>query len=251
MKKHQLIRIGSLAAGEAFALFSVIRFWPLGEWTRTALAAVTMVLLLLPAAAERLLKRRLRTEVYVLCLLYALGAMMGHSYRFYYYIPWWDGLLHFVGGVMFALVGIQLISLQKSGEKHGLWMTALFGLCFSMAISLLWEFFEYAMDSFFGMDMQNDSLVHAITSYQLGPGPGMLGHTGSIREVVIDGQSLGLNGYLDIGLHDTMSDTLLESAGAMLAAAGFLIGKGRRSVFLPYPTGEEACFAELSEGAAL
>ncbi len=49
---------------------------------------------------------------------------------------------------------------------------ALLAFCFSMTVGVLWEFFEFFMDSFFGMDMQKDTVVHAIhLSPWTPPGP--------------------------------------------------------------------------------
>ncbi|MCR5136515.1 MAG: hypothetical protein K6C12_05400 [Oscillospiraceae bacterium] len=227
--QERKIRLGLLAASEAFALFSTIFFLPGREWTRTALAAVTVLLLLLPEAAER--GRRLSMPFYVLCLFYALGAMLGHSYKLYYKILRWDELLHLLGGFLFALVGFEIARSITGSGRDSLWFSALFGLCFSMAIALVWEFFEYGMDTFFGMDMQNDTVVHSIVSYQLGTELGVTGGFPAIHQVVIDGTPLALEGYLDVGLHDTMADSLVETLGAVLAVICYVAGKGETALF--------------------
>ncbi len=230
-QKERKIRLALLTLSEAFTVVSTIVFLPGKEWTRWALSAVTILLLLLPEAAERIIGRRLRLPFYVLCLFYALGAMLGHSYKFYYKILRWDELLHLLGGFLFALVGFEIAQRVFGDGKHSLWFSALFGLCLSMAISLAWEFFEYGMDSFFGMDMQNDSVVRSIISYQLGPEMGVTGGFPEVHQVVIDGTPLALNGYLDIGLHDTMADTLVETFGATLATICYAVSKGKTTLF--------------------
>lgn len=230
-QKERIIRFALLAASEAFALISTIIFLPGKEWTRWALSAVTILLLLLPETAERISGHRLRLSVYVLCIFYALGAMLGHSYKLYYKILCWDELLHLIGGFLFALVGFEIAQSITGNGKSNLWFPALFGLCFSMAIALAWEFFEYGMDSFFNMDMQNDTVVHSIVSYQLGTEMGVTGGFPEIHQVVIDGTPLALEGYLDIGLHDTMADSLVETLGAVLAVICYGISKGKASLF--------------------
>lgn len=215
---------------ELFTLYSFLCFLAQGEWTRTALAGVTVLLLLAPRMLERMANRSLRLYAYVICIFYALGSMLGHSYGFYYRFAWWDKLLHLIGGVMFALLGFQIPALIRRTDDNNLWLCALFGLCFSMAVALLWEFFEYGMDTFFDMDMQNDTIIHSIHSYQLGTAPGVEGHIENISEVLIDGRSMGLTGYLDIGLHDTMSDTLIESLGALLAMLCTVLDKARHPI---------------------
>ncbi len=243
-KKERSIRLVLLAASEGFAFLSTFFFLREGEWTRTALAAVTIILLLLPEAAERVFKRRLKLPFYVLCAFYALGAMLGHSYKLYYKILRWDELLHLLGGFLFAMVGFELAQSIASNGKSSLWFSVLFGLCFSMAIALAWEFFEYGMDTFFGMDMQNDTVVHSIVSYRLGTEMGMTGSFPDIHQVVIDGTPLALDGFLDIGLHDTMADALVETLGAVLAAVCYANGRGRAALF---QREAEPCPAALCE----
>lgn len=229
--KERGIRLGLLVASEAFAIISSFYFLHGTEWTRTALAAVTVLLLLLPVAAERITGKTLSMPFYVLCLFYALGAMLGHSYKLYYKILRWDELLHLIGGFLFALVGFEIARSITGNGKYSLWFSALFGLCFSMAIALAWEFFEYGMDTFFGMDMQNDTVVHSIVSYRLGTEMGVTGSFPEIHQVMINGTPLGLEGYLDVGLHDTMADSLVESLGAVLAVICYVAGKGKTALF--------------------
>lgn len=212
---------------ELFSIFSVIHFYSSGETDRILLCAVTIVLVMVPAAAERLFHCRLSTWLYVLCLMYALGAMLGHSYKFYYLLPGWDKLLHLTAGVVFAILGVFLPQLLDKGKEHSLLMKAAFALCFSMAVAVVWEFFEYGMDFFFHMDMQNDTVVSGINSYLLGTELGTLGSVAGIESVVVNGTALPVAGYIDIGLIDTMTDMLLESLGALLYVLIFVFDRGR------------------------
>ena len=76
-----------------------------------------------------------------------------------------------------------------------------------MTIGVLWEFFEFGMDFFLGTDMQKDTVIHAIHSVSLDPTlSNKVVTIPDIQDVVINGESLGLGGYLDIGLLDTMED---------------------------------------------
>ena len=38
-----------------------------------------------------------------------------------------------------------------------------------MTIGVVWEFFEFGMDMAFGLDMQKDTIIHAIHSVTLDP----------------------------------------------------------------------------------
>ena len=71
------------------------------------------------------------------------------------------------------------------------------------------------MDMIMELDMQKDTVIHTIRSVMLDPG----GHNvpyaiQNITDVAVNGQSLGLGGYLDIGLLDTMQDLIVNFIGA-------------------------------------
>ena len=87
--------------------------------------------------------------------------------------------------------------------------------CFSMTIGVLWEFFEFAMDQFFALDMQKDTIVHAIHSVTLDPTNTNTTITiDGITDTQVNGVDLGVGGYLDIGLIDTMEDLIVNFIGA-------------------------------------
>ena len=92
---------------------------------------------------------------------------------------------------------------------------AVVAFCFSMTIGVVWEFFEFAMDRFFLLDMQKDTVVHTISSVMLDPDGGNVPYMiRGITDTAVNGQKLGLGGYLDIGLIDTMKDLLVNFIGA-------------------------------------
>ena len=164
-RRENNIRNVVLLILESFNLFSVVFFILRGDGERILLCLATVLLLLLPVATERILRCRFSLPLYLLCMFYAIGAMLGHSWKFYYLFPGWDKLLHIIGGIVFAMLGIFLpCVIQGKALEHPL-MTALFALCFSVAVSAVWEFFEYGMDHFFAMDMQNDTVIYSLHSY--------------------------------------------------------------------------------------
>ena len=90
-------------------------------------------------------------------------------------------------------------------------------------------------------------------------------HIGDINSVIVNGKELGLGGYLDIGLLDTMKDLFVNFIGAVVfSIIGFFYvkkrGKGaftrqflpRRkgriaNKFIPKPKQEEADFLKIVE----
>ena len=234
INKENIIRNAVLACFELFTLFSVVFFTIRREGDRILLCAVTILLLLLPMAVERIFQCRLTLCWYILCMFYAIGAMLGHSWKLYYLLPGWDKLLHITGGIVFAAVGVYLPRLITGKDMESIFMTALFALCLSIAVSAIWEFAEYGMDRIFAMDMQSDTVVHSINSYILGDEPGVLGSIDQIQEISINGQDPGFGGYLDLGLIDTMNDMIVESAGAFLYVLIYARTGGKYQAFRPY-----------------
>ena len=225
-KTEKTLRIAVVAVGELLALGTALSLLTSGDYERLLLSFGTMVLVLLPALVERLFGSKINIAVYVFTVLYATGPMMGHCWKFYYTIPCWDRLLHLCGGVVFAILGYYVFERLSHGKASHL-SAVVFALCFSMAVSVLWEFVEYGADSFLGMDMQDDTVVYGITSYLLGEVRGMTGAIDNIQSVVIDGAALPMEGYIDVGLHDTMRDMLLETAGAAITCILLWLDRGK------------------------
>ena len=107
--------------------------------------------------------------------------------------------------------------------------TAIVAFCFSMTIGVVWEFFEFGMDQLAGFDMQKDTVIHVIRSVTLDPaGHNVPYEISGITETVVNGQELGLGGYLDIGLIDTMQDLIVNFIGAFVfSVIGFFYVKNR------------------------
>ena len=106
-------------------------------------------------------------------------------------------MLHFCGGVVFAMFGYYVVDLMNKGNNT-LLASISFAICFSVLVSVVWEFYEFGCDTFFHTDMQRDTLV---------------------------------NGNLDIGLMDTMRDMLFETGGAIVFGIYALIDKNRHPIF--------------------
>ena len=84
-----------------------------------------------------------------------------------------------------------------------------------MTIGVLWEFFEYFMDMVFHMNMLKDTIIteiHSIPIDQLGNLKSMV----DIQTTVVNGELLNINGYLDIGLIDTLNDLIVNFIGAFV-----------------------------------
>ena len=171
-------------------------------------------------------------EITVLCFIYA-AEVLGEVNAFYVVVPHWDTMLHTLNGFLAAAVGFAMVVLLNDDERLTFdlspFFLALMAFCFSMTIGVLWEFFEFAMDWFFHTDMQRDTVIQAIHSATLDATRSnrVVSITG-IQDVLINGESLGLGGYLDIGLIDTMKDLFVNFIGAVVfSVTGFFYAKSK------------------------
>ena len=98
-----------------------------------------------------------------------------------------------------------------------------------MTAGTVWEFFEFGVDTFLGKDMQKDTIVTTINSTLLsGNDTNAVTHISGIASTTVNGKDLGINGYLDIGLIDTMEDLVVNFIGAVVFSVfGFLYVKNR------------------------
>lgn len=232
-KREMLWRRITIVAGELFALATVIMLFAQKRYEHIPLAFGTMAMVLIPEMLEWIFQCKIVTPVYFYSRFYTIGPILGEAYQLYHTLTWWDKLLHISGGVLFALFGFFLFEKLARGSKKIVIGGVVFALCFSMALALTWEFFEFGMDCVFHTDMQHDTVITEIHSYVLGDGVGVIGSVDEISEVTINGESVPIQGYLDIGLIDSMMDMLLESLGALITAVILLAGRGRHRAFIP------------------
>ena len=205
---------------EAFCALSLVYSAVSGRNDKILICVSGMLLLLLPATAERLLRIKIAASMKCILLVYAIsGPVLGHVYRFYYTFRHWDKLMHILCGVFFAAFGYCLPDCTDCGRRHSRRLKLWSAFCLAMTVASLWEFFEFGMDVLIGTDMQNDTVLHGFTSYLLGSEPGITESLEGITEVAVNGVPLGIDGYLDIGLYDTMLDMIVCAAGA----AGFCL----------------------------
>ncbi len=134
-----------------------------GDWTQAAIALVSLGLTLIPALFARNLHVTLPPSYQILLLVFIfLAQFLGEMRDFYYRFWWWDILLHSSSGVLLGFVGFLLVYVLN--EADGIRMTlsplfiAIFGFCFALACGVIWEIFEFTMDSVLGTNMQKSGL---------------------------------------------------------------------------------------------
>lgn len=211
------------------AVLAVLVLELLGRrWMNVFLCVLTLVLFLLPSLVERRLKLELPGVLEIIVLLFIFAAeILGEIGEFYVKVDHWDTMLHTVNGFLMAAIGFSLIDVLNRDPRFHISLSPVFvafvAFCFSMTVGVVWEFFEYAMDSLFHMDMQKDAVVTVISSVSLNPeGANVPVVLRDITDTVIRhaaGETAVGGGYLDIGIHDTMKDLLVNCLGALVFSA--------------------------------
>lgn len=196
-----------------------------GNFQNALLCILSLVLFLLPDFAERTFKIDLPNILEIIIFLFIFSAeILGEINNFYGLFKNFDNILHTLNGFLCASIGFSLIYLlNENVESFHLspLFVALVSFCFSMTVGVMWEFFEYSMDNTFNLDMQKDEYIYNIKTVTLDPeNNNTVINVNNINHTIIYNQNnhelVKLNGYLDIGLHDTMKDLIVNFIGALV-----------------------------------
>lgn len=211
-----------------------------GDLNNALLCLLSLILLFAPLFIQNKFEITLPNDLEIAIYLFIFSAeILGEIDNFFGIIPYWDIILHTINGFLATAVGFSLVDLLNKNSKNinlSPFYLCLVAFCFSMTIGVLWEFFEYSCDKFLNVDMQKDTVIQKISSVALNP-------DGENKAVVVDdigktiiydtnGDVLQVidNGYLDIGLNDTIEDLFVNFIGAIVFSCfAFLDLKHNRS----------------------
>lgn len=139
--------------------------------------------------------------IFILC-----GTVLGEMFSLYYAIQHWDNLLHCGSGIMAGMLGsiVILNFFQRINFQNHIppIFVASAAVCFALCIGVVWEIYEFTVDSLLGLNMQK-----------------FLSHDGS--ELIGQG-----------ALVDTMQDLIIDTFGALIAAAVSYISLKRKKGWL-------------------
>lgn len=205
-----------------------------GNYEHAFLCVLSLVLFLMPSflTANFGIEFPSAMEIIVLLFIYA-AEILGEIQCYYIRYPYWDTMLHTMNGFLCAACGFGMVDVLNKNPKIKFNLSpaflAMVAFCFSMTIGVLWEFFEFACDLILHTDAQKDTVINSIHSVTLNPdGQNVPVTIDNISEVTVNGQSLGLGGYLDIGLIDTMKDLFVNFVGAVVfSIIGYFYVKSR------------------------
>ena len=204
----------------------------LGNISNVLMCILALILFTLPTIISEKFKIGIPSLLEGIIYLFIYStAILGEINNFYGRIHFWDTILHTLNGFLCAGIGFSLIDLLNQNSKRiklSPLYIAIVAFCFSMTIGILWEFFEFSADYFTKTDMQKDRIVSEISSVMLNKDNENIPiKVKDIERTEIyskDGTATTIeNGYLDIGLIDTMKDLFVNFLGAVVfSIIGFL-----------------------------
>ncbi len=194
-----------------------------GKYSNAFLCVLTIILFALPSVAEKKIGLKIPgpLEITVLFFIFAAG-ILGEIQSYYAKVPFWDSLLHTVNGFVMAAVGFSMIDLFNNSPRFHMRLSPAFvvltSFCFSVTIGTLWEFYEFAMDLFMKTDMQKDVILNSFATVFVNGGENPPAVFENIRKTVVytDNGIITFNGYLDVGITDTMKDLMVNFVGAAI-----------------------------------
>lgn len=142
------------------ALEAAVAAWR-GVWPAVFVTLVALALTVLPGHLASRMGLRLPPSFLAAIALFVLATLyLGEVYDFYDRFWWWDLVLHFGSAMGFGILGFLLILMLFHGDRYAAppWAVGALSFCLAMTVGVLWEIFEYAMDSLFGFNMMKSGL---------------------------------------------------------------------------------------------
>ena len=222
LNKKQFIAYSIL---RILVLLTAVRCAFTHNYESLAICVLTLVLFLLPSLFEQLLKIEIPPVFQIIIYLFIFAAeILGEVNKYYTAIPGWDTMLHTINGFLCAAIGFSLFNILNRGSKSmqlSPFYLSLVAFCFSMTVGVVWEFIEFTADQMFFLDMQKDFVVSSFASVTLDESNTQIPvRISEITRTIIEtknGDPVVIeDGYLDIGIIDTMKDLMVNFIGAIV-----------------------------------
>jgi uncharacterized membrane protein YjdF len=164
------------------------------NWTCLGLSILTLIVMLLPSIFERRFNLEIPSEFEIALILFIYAAMfLGEQQQFYDKFWWWDKMLHSISGLILGNIGFLIVNYLNRSNKMNIKLSPVFVAIFSFC-------FAVTMGA-----------IWEIYEYTMDKLFGFFMQRGS--------------------LDDTMTDLILDTAGALLfAILGYFHQKGEKNL---------------------
>lgn len=146
-------------------------------------------------------------------LIIFLGIPFGSYIGLFDKIWWYDVFMHCMSGMVCAIFGYDFaVIIQRKKGQCAATLAALFSIMFALSIAVGWEFYEFLMDTMHGTNLQLSKPGAETAGFDL---------------------SKYHNEYGYLGLFDTMTDMISNTAGGLVGMTFMIIyrnkGKNKKS----------------------
>lgn len=146
-------------------------------------------------------------------LIIFLGIPFGSYIGLFDKIWWYDVFMHCMSGMVCAIFGYDFaVIIQRKKGQCAATLAALFSIMFALSIAVGWEFYEFLMDTMHGTNLQLSKPGAETAGFDL---------------------SKYHNEYGYLGLFDTMTDMISNTAGGLVGMIFMIIyrnkGKNKKS----------------------
>ncbi len=194
-----------------FCIGSAIYFAVSGKTQNTLMSLVFPLIVVLAYILEYNLKMRLMPLFCVVFYIMCTSNICGNGYGMYEMGFNFDKIMHTLSGIVFTCLGYALMKLAMRGDGGNKIVACLIGaFCFCMATAAVWEIYEYFVSEVLHDDMQGNQIVYTIDYIK------------EVEKTIIyytDGTSEVVEGYIDIGLFDTLGDMTVCFFGSLVTIA--------------------------------
>lgn len=138
------------------------------HWESLFVTVLTFALTFAPLLFQRFYNVKIPVFFTSAIIVFTYSTLfLGEIGNFYERLWWWDVFMHAGAAIGFGLIGFIIIFMLFRGNKYAAPPIALawFAFCFAMTLGVIWEIFEFGMDSLFDLNMQKSGL--ADTMYDL------------------------------------------------------------------------------------
>ncbi|PUB15655.1 hypothetical protein [Yoonia sediminilitoris] len=132
-----------------------------GRWSLSFVAVATLGLAMAPVILAKRYDITLPLPFVAAITLFLIASIfMGEAFDFYERVWWWDIALHGSSAIGFGLIGFVFVLMMFEGDRFAAPQWAMCLLAFGIAVTVgtTWEIFEFAMDNWFGLNMQKSGL---------------------------------------------------------------------------------------------
>ncbi len=197
-----------------------------GNFSNVLPAGIAIILFTVPNFLENKFEIDLPGTLESIIYIFIFSSqILGEIRNFYDLIPIWDTMLHTLNGFIFAGIGFSLCDFLNKNEKTKLYLSPIYiafvAVLFSVTVGTLWEIFEYGVDVYLSKDMQKDVVINDIYTVHFNDENKVESINGIVKTDIYlnNGEIIEINnGYIDIGLHDTMKDMIVNFIGAVVFA---------------------------------